>query len=64
MGTDASDFAIGACLIQKHDGKMHIIIYYSKKISLAELNYNIHNKKLFTIVSAFDHWRIYIANAI
>ena len=52
---DALDFAIEACLIQKHNRKIYIIIYYSRKISPAELNYNIHDKELFAIVSALDH---------
>ena len=61
---DALDFAIEAYLIQKHNRKIYVIAYYSKKISPAELNYDIYNKKLLAIVLAFDHWRIYIANAI
>jgi hypothetical protein len=31
-----------------------------KKISLAELNYDIHDKKLLTIVAAFQKWRVYL----
>ena len=55
MGMDILDFAIGACLIQKHNRKIYAITYYSRKISLVELNYNIHNKELLAIISAFDH---------
>ena len=55
MGTDASDFAIGACLIQEHNRKMHAIVYYLKKMSLVELNYDIHDKELLAIVLAFDY---------
>ena len=29
----------------------------------AELNYNIYNKKLFTIIIVFQMWRIYIKEA-
>ena len=61
---DISDFAIEACLIQEHNRKIYIIAYYSRKILLVELNYDIYNKELFAIVLALDHWRIYIANAI
>ena len=64
MGIDISDFAIEACLIQEHNRKIHAIAYYSRKISLVELNYDIYNKELLAIVSALDHWRIYTANAI
>ena len=50
-----SDFAIGACLIQKYIGKIYAIIYYSRKMSPVELNYDIYNKELFAIVSALDY---------
>ena len=34
-----------------------------RKITLAELNYNIHNKELFIIVAAFQTWRVYMEEA-
>src|SRR5271167_794946 len=41
METDASDFAIGACLNQRgKDGKLHPIAYFSAKMSPPELNYD------------------------
>ena len=49
------DFAIEAYLMQKYNGKMHAIIYYSRKMSLTELNYDIHNKKLLAIVLVLDY---------
>ena len=64
MGTDILDFAIKAYLMQKHNRKIYAIAYYSRKISLVELNYDIHNKKLLAIVLALNHWKIYTANAI
>ena len=48
--TDVLDFALGIYLIQKHPNKWHPVIYYSCKITLLELNYNIYNKKLLGIV--------------
>ena len=51
---DASDKAMGAELSQPDDqGKMHPVAFFSKKFSPAELNYNIYNKELLAIVSAF-----------
>ena len=50
--------------MQEYNKKIYAIIYYSRKISLAEINYNIYDKELLAIVSALDHWRIYTANAI
>ena len=37
------DFALG----------VYLVIYYSRKITLLELNYNIYNKKLLGIVIVF-----------
>jgi len=62
--TDASDLAIGACLTQEYEGKRHLIAYYSKKITLAEQNYDIYNKELLAIVVALKHWRVYAEGAL
>jgi Reverse transcriptase (RNA-dependent DNA polymerase). len=61
--TDASDLAIGACLTQEYDGKRHPIAYYSKKMTPAEQNYDIHDKELLAIVAALKHWRVYAEGA-
>ena len=61
--TDASDRAIGACLTQEYDGKRQPIAYYSKKMTPAEENYDIHDKELLAIVSALKHWRVYCEGA-
>ena len=59
--TDASDFAIGACLSQLGtDGKLHPIAFYSRKMSPAEENYDIHDKELLAIVAVFQEWRVYL----
>ena len=36
--------------------------YYSWKITLAELNYNIYNKKILGIVTVFKKWRAFLYN--
>ena len=52
--TDASDYAIGTCLMQiGKDEKLHPIAFYSKKMFSAEMNYDIHDKELLTMVTAF-----------
>jgi hypothetical protein len=38
----------------KKEGKLHPFVFYSKKILLIELNYDIHDKKLLVIVAAFQ----------
>ncbi|KFY79714.1 hypothetical protein V498_08911 [Pseudogymnoascus sp. VKM F-4517 (FW-2822)] len=61
LETDSSDFAIGACLNQlDENGKFKPIAYYSRKLSPAELNYDIYDKELLAIVVAFEQWRVYL----
>ena len=57
--TDASDLAIGACLCQMKDQKWHPCAYYSRKMSAAEQNYDIHDKELLAVVCALQNWRVY-----
>ena len=51
--TDILDFILGAYLIQKYLNRWHPVIYYSRKMTLLKLNYNIYNKKLLGIVAVF-----------
>jgi len=61
LETDSSNFAIGACLSQLDEqGKLQLVAYYSRKLSLAELNYDIHDKELLAIVVAMEQWRVYL----
>lgn len=61
--TDASDLAIGACLTQEFEGKRHPLAYYSRKMTPAEQNYDIHDKELLAIVVSLQHWRVYAEGA-
>jgi len=58
--TDTSDFALGACLLQKHDKTWHPVVYYSRKMTPPELNYDIYNKELLGIVAALKEWRAFL----
>jgi len=50
---DILDFILGAYLLQKHVDKVwHLVVYYSRKLTPLELNYNIYNKELLDIVVA------------
>lgn len=52
--TDASDYALGARLTQPgSDDKYRPVAFWSRKMIPAELNYDIHDKELLAIVSAF-----------
>ncbi len=54
LETNASDEAIETCISQSDDKKrLHSIAYYSCKLTVAELNYEIHDKKLLAIVDSF-----------
>jgi hypothetical protein len=59
---DASDFAIGAVLSQKED-RVQPVAFYSRKMTATELNYDIHDKEMLAIVSAFKEWRRYLEGA-
>ena len=58
---DLLDFILGVCIVQKYKDKIqHLIVYYSKKLTLLELNYNIYNKKLLAIVAVLKEQRIFL----
>jgi hypothetical protein len=58
---DASDKAVGGTLSQRgSDGKLHPVAFYSKKLTPAELNYDIHDKELLDIVECLQQWRVYL----
>ena len=47
---DVLNFALGIYLIQKYLNRQYLVIYYSRKMTPLELNYNIYNKELLSIV--------------
>jgi hypothetical protein len=56
LKTNALDKAIKGCISQiSKDKILYLIAYYSKKLLLAKLNYNIYNKKLLAIVNTIKH---------
>jgi len=62
--TDASDFALGAILFQSGiDGLLHPVAFYSWKLTSAEINYQVYDKELLTIITTFEQWRPYLAGA-
>ena len=58
--TDTLDFILGVCLLQKYKDGQHLVVYYSQKIILLELNYNIYNKELLGIVIALKKQRAFL----
>jgi len=64
METDASDFALGAVLLQMGEGeKLHHVAFHSRKSSRAEINYKIHYKVVFAIMDFFQEWRHFFEGA-
>ena len=57
---DILDFVLGVYLVQKYLDKWHLVIYYSRKIVLLELNYNIYNKELLGIVVVLKKQRAFL----
>ncbi|RVW56356.1 Retrovirus-related Pol polyprotein from transposon opus [Vitis vinifera] len=57
---DASDFAIGAILGQREDGKPYVIYYASKTLNEAQRNYTTIEKELLAVVFSLDKFRAYL----
>ncbi|KAG0741236.1 hypothetical protein G6F22_005145 [Rhizopus arrhizus] len=59
--TDASDFGVGAVLLQKDNNNLlHPIAYESKKLSASERNYPPQERELIGILHALRTWRCFI----
>jgi hypothetical protein len=58
LETNTSDIVIIAIFSQLDlNSKWHLIVYFSKSIALAEINYSIYNKEILAIVQTFEHWQ-------
>ena len=56
---DAFDYVIATILFQRDANDMlRLVAFMFKKMFLAKCNYEIYNKKLLTIVRAFEKWRL------
>jgi len=57
---DALDLVIDVCFNQEHEDMWHPMTYLSRKLSLVEQNYDVHDKELLAIVAFLELWRVYI----
>ena len=58
---DINKIALSLILSQPDEKKrLYPIIFYFKNFTVPELNYDINDKKLLTIVDNFKMWRIYL----
>jgi hypothetical protein len=57
---DASDYAVGVVLGQTKDRKHNAIVYASKSLIGAQLNYATTKKELLAVVFTIDKFRSYL----
>ncbi|WKA03505.1 hypothetical protein VitviT2T_021609 [Vitis vinifera] len=60
---NASDFAIGAVLGQREDGKPYVIYYASKTLNEAQRNYTTTEKELLAVVFALNKFCTYLVGS-
>ena len=60
---DVSDFAIGAVLGQRNDGKPYVIYYARKTLNETQRNYTTIEKELLAVVFALDKFRAYLVGS-
>jgi len=59
--TDASDYALATILsIVNEENEVHPVAFYFCTFTVAELNYDMHDKKLLVIFEAFKIWQHYL----
>jgi hypothetical protein len=58
---DASNYAIGAVLMQKGEKDiLHPVAFFSKTMNDTQRNYDVYNRELLALVEMFRHWRHYL----
>lgn len=61
--TDASDYAVGAVLMQDQGKGEQPIAFLSKKMLPAETRYPTHEQELLAIIHALNSWRHYLSGS-
>ncbi|KAI7950619.1 hypothetical protein MJO29_009293 [Puccinia striiformis f. sp. tritici] len=65
METDASDFAVGAVLLQDGDDLvLHPVTFESCKLNKAQINYPAQERELLAIIHAWRKWHVYLDGAV
>jgi hypothetical protein len=56
--TDASNYVVAGVLSQMHaDRVLRPVVFFSRRLSPAECNYDIYDKELLAVVRVFEEWR-------
>ncbi|GBG76707.1 hypothetical protein CBR_g22926 [Chara braunii] len=58
--TDASQYGIGAVLVQQEGPKLRPVEYMSKKMPSQKLAKSTYEKELYAVYKALTHWRHYL----
>lgn len=66
LEVDASDSGVGAVLSQRaeSDGKLHPCAFFSRRLSPAEMNYDVGNHELLAIKLALEEWRHWLEGSV
>jgi hypothetical protein len=54
---DSLDYVQGGCLSQIKDSVLHLVVFFLRKLTPVEYNYEIYNKELLAIVNSLEQWR-------
>ena len=58
---DINKIVLNSMLSQPDEEKrLHPVIFYFRKFTVPELNYDIYDKELLTIINSFKIWRVYL----
>ena len=60
LQTDASEYAMGAVLLQEHEGNLFPVAFASKKLQPREVNYSVIEKECLALVWAVKKYHIYL----
>ena len=62
VAVDASDFAIGASLIQEVDGLERPVCFISRKLTSPQRNYSVIEKEAFALLTAVRSFSVYFGS--
>ena len=63
--TDASDYVLAGMMSQYDaNGILHPVVFFSKKYSPMEYNYEICNKEPMAIIRCFEEWRMELKSSL